>query len=153
MKGFWLKVITGVIALLSVTLIVLPGFVSPLAVSADDTIPVEQPAAVPTVTTDKQDYAPGSDAYITITGFLPGETVHVYAIGTPNGLEFAGDLPIGPDGSVYGMLTLPPNQDEVYVMTVTGLTSGRVATTTFTDAAPAKVTFSSSGLPSVLLSL
>jgi hypothetical protein len=101
------------------------------------------------VQTDRDDYAPGETVTITGDGMEPGETVVVevyYPDGTLAQLEVVADengnftvtfvLP-GPEAPVYG----------TYTVVATGLTSGNVFTTTFTDAsvkvfaAPSGVTF------------
>jgi hypothetical protein len=93
-----------------------------------------------TVTTDKNDYAPGETAVITGTGFGSGETVtlhvehtdgtepggggheHWTAITDANG-NFTTTWYVNPDDS----------GDSTFVLKAVGQTSGIIATTTFTD--------------------
>jgi hypothetical protein len=97
------------------------------------------------VTTDKDDYAPGTPVEITGAGFGAGETVT---------LTLHEDPTIEPDfsftatadqngGFVFNGFTPDTLDVDVrFVLTVTGQTSGRRAQTTFTDGQPQSVTVS-----------
>ena len=105
---------------------------------------------VPKVTTDKDDYPPGSTAKITGTDFQPGETIELQVLHTDDTPNTGGghdpwritdggkdDL----DGLVDGkfLTTWYVNPDDsfksAFEVTATGLNSGEVATNTFTDGA------------------
>src|SRR3954471_3072305 len=97
------------------------------------------------VTTDKDDYAPGTPVVITGTGFGAGETVQ---------LTLHEDPTIEPDfsftatadqngGFVFNGFTPDSLDVDVrFILRATGQTSGRVAQTTFTDANPGSVSIS-----------
>ena len=112
------------------------------------------------VFTDKSDYAPGETAYIAAVDFQAGETIEFHVVhsdGTPNtggghepwqvtdGSE--ADL----DGTVDGIIvtTWFVNPDDSsnssFVLTATGLSSGAVATTTFTDSDALTITVDQNG--------
>ncbi len=92
------------------------------------------------VTTDKPDYTVGETVIITGSGFMPGETVEMVLHETPQTHE---------DEVLYSVADASGgfvNMDFViclhdlgvtFDLTATGLTSGLVATTTFTDGPPA----------------
>jgi len=92
-----------------------------------------------TVTTDQSDYPPGSTVNITGSGFAPGETVQlqVLNITAPNdvGNEHA-PWTVTADTNGNFTTTWYVTADEANMtlqLTTTGLTSGLVAKTTFTD--------------------
>ena len=107
---------------------------------------------IATVTTDKQDYPPGSTATITGENFEPGETVELQVLhndGTPNtggGHEpwqvtdgGAGDLDGAVNGTIISTWFVNPDDslDSSFDLTAIGLNSGRFATHQFTDSDPA----------------
>src|SRR5437016_2854950 len=99
--------------------------------------------AAATVTTDEADYAPGSTAYITGSGFLAGETVQLQVLHTTTPNDDATSPAHQPwqvsadtQGNFASTWYVPADQDELGAtleLTATGLSSGRVAQTTFTD--------------------
>jgi|SoiMethySBSTD1v2_1073268.scaffolds.fasta_scaffold51115_2 hypothetical protein len=111
-----------------------------IAVLAMNTKLLQGQAAVPTIQTDKSDYHPGEFVTVTGSGFVEGENVS---------LEFHErlDVPIHPDVVINDVLVGPSGtftdsryqlatHDEgvSYLLTATGLSSGRVAQVYFTDA-------------------
>ncbi len=106
----------------------------------------------PTVTTDKQDYPPGSTATITGENFEPGETVELQVLhndGTPNtgGGHAPWQVTDGSvndlDGKANGTIitTWYVNPDDSlnssFDLTATGLNSSKLASHSFTDSDPA----------------
>lgn len=93
-----------------------------------------------TITTDKDDYAPGETVVITGGGFLPGETVQLeidHVDGTPT--DGPQHEPWTVEADELGNVTatwavLPHELNHTLLLTATGLTSGRQATREFTDA-------------------
>jgi len=94
------------------------------------------------ITTDQEDYAPGS--VVTISGdnsdgagYLPGETVVVEVSG-PNEYVASFEAVVGEDGSWSGTVQLWDSDLAVgeYSYTATGQSSGVVESGTFTDATP-----------------
>jgi hypothetical protein len=120
-----------------------------------------------TLSTDKPDYAPGTTAIISGTGFQVGETVQLQVLHT-DGLPNSGpdhapwDVTDGYTGPAYmdaaGFMHLPDLDGKVdgniqtswtmdadaanssFVATAVGLSSADTAQATFTDSQPAKVT-------------
>ncbi len=103
-----------------------------------------------TVITDQLDYAFGSTAQITGNGFAQGETVQLqvrHAPGTAGSNDDpqnqawqvvdggAGDLDGIADGNIQTTWVVddPDAVGASYVLTATGVSSGEVATSTFTD--------------------
>ena len=115
-------------------------------------------ATAATVTTDQADYSPGATAHITGAGFLAGETVELQVLHTTTPNDDATSPAHQPwqvtadaQGNFLSTWYVPTGQDEVGAtleLTATGLSSGRVAQTTFTDDAAANVIFATSVLPS-----
>ncbi len=100
------------------------------------------------VTTDLDDYPPGSTAVITGSNFQPGETIELQVLhtdGVPNtggGHDpwqvtdgGAGDLDGRVDGNFQTTWYVNPDDsaNSAFEVTATGLSSGKVATNTFTD--------------------
>ena len=95
------------------------------------------PTTVATVMTDKADYVPGETVLITGSGWEPGETV---------ALELVEEPLIHPAETLYAIADAEGNitnaeyviQDhdigQTFTLTATGLSSGLIAQTTFTDA-------------------
>ena len=94
-----------------------------------------------TVTTDRLDYAPYEVVIITGSGWEPGETVSIFLHEDP-----VIDPDVGPDsyldpspvadldGNIYAEFVIQPNDVGVtFTLTATGLYSGLIAQTTFTD--------------------
>ncbi len=113
---------------------------TPAPMTASTSSGIFQPVVQASITTDKLDYAPGETVKITGKGFLSTEYVQLEIDrndGSPStGPEHdpwivrAGDL----GGFKSTWLVLQSELDHSLQLTATGLTSGRVATTTFTDA-------------------
>jgi hypothetical protein len=103
------------------------------------------------VTTDQSDYPPGSTVYITGAGFQPGETVQlqVLRIDIPENTGAEHDpWPVTADANGGFEATWFVAFDELGAtlqLTATGLTSGRIAQTTFTDSKTLAVAFSGAG--------
>jgi hypothetical protein len=102
--------------------------------------PLSNAAQAATVTTDQEDYAPFSIVYITGAGFQPGETVSnrvVQIAGPAPGTAYA-PWEVGADADGNFTTEWLVFTDELtgttLQLTATGLTSGSVATATFTDA-------------------
>ncbi|MEP6553428.1 MAG: MBG domain-containing protein [Ferruginibacter sp.] len=104
-----------------------------------------------TVTTDKDDYAPGEYVIITGTGWQPGETVSFHFDETPKPAAclLPHDMTVTADagGNIYNNQFLINNTHlgVAFVLTATGQSSGLVATRNFTDA---NITVKATGLPS-----
>jgi hypothetical protein len=99
------------------------------------------------VTTDQQDYAPGS--VVTISGdnrdgagYIAGEIVRVDVSG-PNGYAASCEGTADDNGAWSCQVTLASDLSAVgeYAYTATGQTSGKTESGTFTDAQPAHITF------------
>ncbi|SFO66656.1 hypothetical protein SAMN04488519_1111, partial [Algoriphagus ornithinivorans] len=103
-----------------------------------------------TVTTDKDDYAPGEYVIITGTGWQPGERVDFHFEETPKPETCSNSHDnyaiADPNGNIYydGFLIKINHLGVHFVLTATGESSGRTAVTEFTDG---NVQFRSSGLP------
>jgi hypothetical protein len=94
------------------------------------------------ITTDKMDYAPGEIARISGRGFQPGETVRVKIHEDPHTPQERGfDTTADADGNFSGeYLVMDYDLDMKFIVGARGLTSGRTAQTTFTDANPQLIT-------------
>jgi hypothetical protein len=107
--------------------------------------------SVATVATDKDDYAPGEYVIITGSGWEPGERVNFTFEETPKPETCVNSHDnhaiADANGNIYydGFLIKINHLGVHFVLTATGLSSGRVAKTEFTDA---NVNFTTSGLPS-----
>jgi hypothetical protein len=103
-----------------------------------------------TVTTDKDDYAPGEYVIITGTGWEPGEKVEFHFEETPKPETCSNShdnfaIADGNGNIYYAGFLIKENHIGVhFVLTATGLTSERTAVTEFTDG---NVRFSTTGLP------
>ncbi|MCY2989631.1 MAG: autotransporter-associated beta strand repeat-containing protein, partial [Planctomycetota bacterium] len=99
--------------------------------------------------TDLQDYVPGSTAHISGSGFAPGEPVQLQVLHTDQALNTgsghapwivtdggAGDLDQKADGKIETTWYVNPDDSlgASFQLTASGLNSGEVATTAFTDA-------------------
>ena len=100
------------------------------------------------VTTDKDDYPPGSTAKITGTDFQPGETIELQVLHTDDIPNTGGghdpwlvtdggkdDLDGVVDGNIETTWYVNPDDSfqSAFEVTATGLSSGELATNTFTD--------------------
>ena len=90
------------------------------------------------ITTDKMDYAPGETATIRGRGFQPGEVVRVKIHEDPHTPQERGfDATADAEGNFSGdYLVMDYDIDMKFIVGARGLTSGRTAQTTFTDANP-----------------
>ena len=102
------------------------------------------PPAQPTSYTDKTDYAPGDTVAFIGSGFQPGETVNIEAVGAPWGTALTATLTADDSGAISGQLTLPEAFEDTYTLTATGATSGLVGQTSITDSSGAIWTTNSS---------
>jgi len=97
-----------------------------------------------TIATDQPDYAPGSTAIITGSGFTPGETVTLQVLHDPTGGDDATDPSHQPfttvadaNGNVSSSWYVPSDADELGAtlkLTAVGQSSGLQAAAVFTDA-------------------
>lgn len=107
----------------------------------------------PVVASDKDDYSPGEIALFSATGFGPGEVLDFsVAVGGDDGTWVPDiawtDIPADNSGNAEVDYVVPDSwANKTLQLTVMGLTSGLVATTTFTDDPVHNVNFSTSGLP------
>jgi Prealbumin-like fold domain len=99
-----------------------------------------QTATSATVSTDKGDYQPGETVQITGTGFLAGEMVTLQVTHMSGLDDGAGHLPFyafaDSSGGISAQWYVDPDDSvhSIFVLTAVGATSGRQATTIFTDA-------------------
>jgi hypothetical protein len=89
------------------------------------------------ISTDKMDYAPGETAHISGRGFAAGETVRVKIHEDPHTPQERGfDAVADANGNFSGdYLVMDYDLDMKFIVSARGLTSGKTAHTTFTDAA------------------
>jgi alpha-D-ribose 1-methylphosphonate 5-triphosphate synthase subunit PhnH len=94
------------------------------------------------ISTDKMDYAPGETATISGRGFQAGEVVRVKIHEDPHTPQERGfDVTADADGNFSGQyLVMDYDLDMKFIVGARGLTSGRTAQTTFTDANPQVIT-------------
>src|SRR3990172_3701760 len=91
------------------------------------------------VWTDKPDYPPGATVTITGDGMLPGETVVVEVYFPDGTLAQSHEVTADENGDFTDSYVLPGLDNPVvgtYTVIATGVTSGNVFTTTFTDHVP-----------------
>ncbi len=103
------------------------------------------PAAAPTITSDKADYAPGELVTLTGAGWQPGETVHIF-VNDDWGSAWTRSVDVEADasGAITDQFNLPNWFAALYSVTATG--SSGIARATFTDA---NVRFTSSRGPTL----
>jgi hypothetical protein len=100
----------------------------------------EEAAYAPTIASDLPDYAPGGHVVLTGTGWQPGETVAINVADATGiawvheGMAIADGADVPTAGAIRYEFDLPLAYAPLYVVEATGLGSGAVATTTFTDA-------------------
>ncbi len=102
------------------------------------TSPVTSQANAATVTTDKDDYVPGETVIITGSGWQPWETVELYILEEPEihpGETLYADADGAGEISNNEYVIQDHDLGQTFTLTATGLTSGMIAQTTFTDAA------------------
>jgi hypothetical protein len=106
----------------------------------------------PVVVSDKDDYSPGETAMFTAAGFQPGETLDFsIAVQDDQGLWLPdiawADVPADASGSAEVDYVVPETWwGKTLQLSVMGLSSGLMATTTFTDG-NSNVNFNTTGLP------
>jgi hypothetical protein len=107
----------------------------------------------PVVVSDKDDYSPGETALFQAAGFQPNELLDFsVAVSDDNGLWIPdiawADVSADGSGNAEVDYVVPDTwANKSLQLTVMGLTSGLMATTTFTDAPVHNVNFSTTGLP------
>src|SRR3954447_11842579 len=89
----------------------------------------------PTISTDQADYAPGATVTLTGSSWQPGEAVHI-SVNDDVGQtwSYTADVTADASGAYTNQFQLPASFVASYLVTATGLLSGR-ATATFTDSA------------------
>ncbi len=94
------------------------------------------------ISTDKMDYAPGETAIITGRGYQAGEVVRLKIHEDPHTPQERGfDVTADGDGNFSGeYLVMDYDLNMKFIVGARGLTSGRTAQTTFTDANPQLIT-------------
>ncbi|MDN4983831.1 hypothetical protein QY049_11355, partial [Bradyrhizobium sp. WYCCWR 13022] len=110
----------------------------------DDTQLIADPTlANLSVATDQMDYAPGSTAEITVSGFSSGDTVEitaqvVEADGTLDAITFDTILTVDGNGTGLTTMWIDPTlyTNQTILLTATDLTAGVMTTEIFTDATP-----------------
>jgi hypothetical protein len=114
-----------------VAMLVFPAMASAETLAPDGTTQ----ASLPTIQSDKADYAPGSTVTLTGSGWQSGETVNI-KVNDTYGATWSRNVDVTADasGNVTDSFNLPNTFVSDYDVTATGAQSG-TATTTFTDAA------------------
>jgi prepilin-type N-terminal cleavage/methylation domain-containing protein len=107
--------------------------ISPLKFVFEQAISKDRFAENPQIWTDKQDYAPGEMVQVNGKGFWPGEPIHLFAVGSPNGLHFEGKATANENGYFTTTMHLPNAWDATYILTAAGGNSNITARTNFTD--------------------
>jgi hypothetical protein len=104
------------------------------------------------ITTDKMDYAPGEIATISGRGYAAGEVVRVKIHEDPHTPQERGfDVTADAEGNFSGeYLVMDYDLDMKFIVGARGLSSGRTAQTTFTDANPQSITIAAPISVSVL---
>jgi hypothetical protein len=93
-------------------------------------------ASLATITSDKADYSAGSQVTLTGSGWMVGESVHIFvndSVGQTWSLNSDPGAMAGLDGSFTYTFNLPTTFIANYTVTAIGVSSG-TATTSFTDA-------------------
>ena len=98
--------------------------------------------APPTVTSDKDDYAPGQVAHITGSGWTLDQSVHIEFKEEPDYPDYHSyDIPVNEDGTWKLDYNIEERHLGVkFTVTTTGKTTGTIASTSFTDAGIRNVT-------------
>jgi uncharacterized repeat protein (TIGR01451 family) len=88
----------------------------------------------PTITSDKADYAPGETVTLSGSGWTGDTTVHIHVDDTLGKTwSHDADVPVDELGNISDVFVLSTRFVSQYDVTATGIETGRVATTTFTD--------------------
>lgn len=91
----------------------------------------------PTIVTDKFDYYWGDTVTITGSGFQADETVDIQAVGDVNGNELKADAVADGNGAFTATVEIPlADENDDYLTTATGTTSGLAAQTLFDPKKP-----------------
>ncbi len=93
----------------------------------------------PTLGTDRLDYLPGEVVTLLGTGFTPGETVTITLEETPHVHEHTVLSAVADESGGFANTDYAPQSHDlgtIYVATAVGTTSGRTATTGFSDGPP-----------------
>jgi len=85
------------------------------------------------MTTDKNDYSPGSKVYFNGKGYQPNETILVEVTGDTNDSIITTFAMADGSGAVSGSFDLSDYYEANYLLIATGLSSGIAAETTFKD--------------------
>src|SRR5215210_8076447 len=131
--------LTGRLSLLilsfAVALLVFPAVAFAETIAPDGTTST----SMPTIQSDKADYAPGETVTLTGSNWQPGESVHINVNDT-YGASWARnvDVTANANGEITDSFNLPDWFVSDYDVTATGAQSG-MATTTFTDSQPTQV--------------
>jgi len=97
--------------------------------------PSETALETPTIASDLADYSPGATVVLTGTGWTGDQLVRIKVDDNVGDWWFENDtVAVAADGTVYLDFQLPLWVVATYNVTATGVDTGRVATTTFTDA-------------------
>jgi hypothetical protein len=106
------------------------------------------------ISTDKLDYSPGETAHIIGHGFQPGETVRLKIHEDPHTPQERGfDATADAEGNFSGdYLVMDYDFNMKFIVGARGLSSGRTAQTTFTDARNLILTFAGTGSGTVTVS-
>src|SRR5215213_11154975 len=127
--------LTGRLSLLilsfAIAMIVFPAVAFAEPVAQDGTTG----ASMPTIQSDKADYAPGELVTLTGSNWQPGESVHINVNddqGQTWSYDSNPDVQADANGNISHTFNLPSSFVATYKVTATGAQSG-VATTSFTD--------------------
>src|SRR6185503_6037773 len=102
--------------------------------------PTSQPAGTPTISSDKDDYAPGELVTLTGSNWAAGENVHIY-VNDELGSTWTRNVDVVADasGDIVDQFNLPNWFVSNYAVVATGSVSG-VAMASFTDSQPQSIT-------------
>src|SRR5436190_11925852 len=96
--------------------------------------PQAQATVAPTVTSDLADYTPGQLVTLSGTGWEGDTTVTITGVdAVPTVYHDTDQVQVQADGTINDSFNLPSTFIDQYFVTATGVQTGRVATTTFTD--------------------
>jgi len=97
--------------------------------------PVPPPTAGPTIASDLADYNPGQLVTLTGANWQGDTTVTITVVdAVPTVYHDTDQVQVQADGTISDSFNLPDTFVDQYFVTATGAQTGRVATTTFTDA-------------------
>jgi hypothetical protein len=109
---------------------------TPTATPVPTETPVPLPSDPPTISSDKADYAPGELVTLTGANWQGDDQVRII-VNDDWGSSWRRDemVPVADDGTIVDTFNLPTWFVATYSVVATGQETGRVATTSFTDAA------------------